>query len=332
MKRPHGPSGIEIRLSATLRACRPDPPTPCDEHRGSGATRVTLYAGFQDATGVLSTHSERWCRLSPTGGTLRLRPGSPDFGCHCGCNARARLSTVRAVGAVHVELSGGAIEYLPAVDAIPLVIVGAGGFGRETHDVVEAVNDRSPAGGPVFEMVGFVDDAHPDPELIEDRAVPFLGPVEKLAALPQSVQYVIGIGNGAVRRRIDQWATDQGRVAATLIHPSALIGRHRVHVGPGAVICATAVVTTNVRLGRHVHLNLGATVGHDAVLGDYVTVNPNVSISGTTTVEDEVNLGTGSTVIQGRRVGARTVVGAGAAVIRDLPPDVTAVGIPARPR
>lgn len=217
--------------------------------------------------------------------------------------------------------------------ATPLVIIGAGGFGREVHDVVEAVNEEQRLPGtPPFEVVGFVDDGAPDMELVEDRGVPFLGPVQRLATLPADVRYVIGIGTGPVRRRIDKWATGAGRSAATLVHPRAVLGRHRVVVGEGSVICAGAVVTTNVRLGRHVHLNLNVTVGHDAVLGDYVTINPGVSVSGEVVLEDEVTMGTGSTVIQGRRIGRGSVVGAGAAVVRDLPAGITAVGVPARPR
>ncbi|MGY1741609.1 MULTISPECIES: acetyltransferase [unclassified Blastococcus] len=218
------------------------------------------------------------------------------------------------------------------MSTIPLVVIGAGGFGREVHDVVEAENDeRARTGRPLLECVGFLADGHADVELVEERGVPFLGPVAHLTCLPVDVRYVIGIGSGAARRRIDEWATAEGRETLTLVHPSAVVGRHRVTLGPGSILCATAVVTTNVRLGRHVHLNLGVTVGHDAVLGDYVTANPNVSISGNAVLGDEVSLGTGATVIEGRRIGARTTVGAGAAVVRDLPGDVTAVGVPARP-
>ncbi|MGY1696305.1 acetyltransferase [Geodermatophilus sp. SYSU D00814] len=216
--------------------------------------------------------------------------------------------------------------------AAPLIIVGAGGFGREVHDVVEAIEDqRLRQGAQPYEVLGFVDDGSPDEELIDDRGVPFLGGVSALASLPDDVQYVIGIGDGATRRRIDEWATGLGRTPATLVHPSAVIGRHRVTIGPGSIICAQVVITTNVVLGRHVHLNLGVTVGHEAILGDYVTANPNASVSGEVRLGSEVNLGTGSSVIQGRCIGARTVVGAGAAVVRDLPNDVTAVGVPARP-
>lgn len=212
-----------------------------------------------------------------------------------------------------------------------MVIIGAGGFAREVHDVVEAVDAASPT-GPVHEVLGYVADGHADEDLLRARGGRLLGPTSVLEALPTDVRYVIAIGRGDARRRIDAWASGLGRQPVTLVHPNATVGRHQVVLGPGTVVCAGACLTTNVRTGRHVHLNLGVTVGHDTVLGDYVTASPNASISGNVVLEDEVNLGTGCSVIERRRIGARTVVGAGAAVIRDLPADVTAVGVPAVPR
>ncbi|WP_236831619.1 acetyltransferase [Blastococcus sp. KM273128] len=214
---------------------------------------------------------------------------------------------------------------------VPVVIIGAGGFGREVHDVIEATNAAA-AGQSVsqsYEVVGFLDDGHTDAALIHERGLSVLGPVSYLADLAADVQFVIAIGDGQVRRRLDMWASELGRQSPVVVHPTAVVGNHRVVMGPGTILCAGTIVTTNVRLGRHVHLNLGVTVGHDSVLGDYVTVNPNASVSGNAVLEESVNLGTCASVIQGRRVAARTTVGAGAVVARDLPPDVTAVGMPA---
>ena len=213
----------------------------------------------------------------------------------------------------------------------PLVILGAGGFGREVHDVVEAINDDvgSRSG---FDVLGFLDDTTSSDDLVIERGLSILGPLRRLEELPGDVQFVIGIGSGSVRRDIDGWAAAGGRVAARLVHPAAVLGRHRVTLDEGTVVCASAVVTTNVRLGRHVHVNIGATVGHDAVLENYVTVNPNVSVSGGAVLGEAASLGAGSSVLQYRRVGAGTTVGAGAVVARDLPAHVVAVGMPARAR
>lgn len=207
-----------------------------------------------------------------------------------------------------------------------LVIVGAGGFGREAFDVVDAVNAD---GGPTFEVLGFVADGEPDLATLAPYGVPHLGPVDHLGSLPPDVGYVIAIGSPEARRRID--AQHRERPCPVLVHPSATRGR-AVEIGPGSVVCAGVRLTNNIRMGRHVHLNLNATVGHDARLGDYVTVSPLVAISGYVALDDDVMLGTGATLNPGVRVGARSVVGSGAAVLGDLPADVVAVGVPAKVR
>jgi sugar O-acyltransferase (sialic acid O-acetyltransferase NeuD family) len=208
--------------------------------------------------------------------------------------------------------------------ATPLVIVGAGGHAREMLDVVRAMN----ASTPTFDVLGFVDDGHPDTSLLDQLGTPFLGPMSELEKL--GAAYVIGVGMPEPRKRIDQQLSALGLEPAVLVHPRASIGAD-VELGPGSVVCAHASITTHVRTGRHVHLNLGARVAHDSVVADYGTLLPNATVSGDVTLEEGVMLGTNSAVIQGLRVGAWTVVGAGAVVIRDLPAGVTAVGVPAVP-
>ncbi len=87
----------------------------------------------------------------------------------------------------------------------------------------------------------------------------------------------------------------------------------------------------DVVVGKHVHINLDCTVGHDARISDYSTLYPGVHVSGCATVGQEAELGTGSQIIQGKRVGEGTILGAGSVVVRDLPEWCTAVGVPARP-
>ncbi|HMM82438.1 MAG TPA: acetyltransferase [Terrimesophilobacter sp.] len=208
---------------------------------------------------------------------------------------------------------------------IPLVIIGAGGFGREVHDIVEAVNAET----DMFDFLGFVDDHVTKPELLAGRGR-ILGGDDILPTLPSNTQYVISIGDARIRRSIDQSATELGLRAAVLVHPSATRGMHRVELGPGTIICSHVSLTTDITLGRHVHLNLNATIGHDAVLKDYVTVNPGATISGNVVLEEGVMIGTGASVNQGMTVGKESVIGAGAAVVRSIPAGVTAIGIPAK--
>ncbi len=212
----------------------------------------------------------------------------------------------------------------------PIVIVGCGGFGREVYDVVDAIN-AADTFDDRWQLLGYVDDSPSDTDvgLIARRGSRVLGGVGWFESGPPDTRFVIGIGAGAVRRAIDARLTEAGFEAAVLVHPAASLGADS-RLAAGTVVCAGVRVTTNVTVGRHVHLNLNSTVGHDTTIGDYVTVNPIVAVSGSVTLEDEVLLGTHAAILQGLRIGARSIVGAGACVVRDVPADVTVKGVPAR--
>jgi sugar O-acyltransferase (sialic acid O-acetyltransferase NeuD family) len=209
------------------------------------------------------------------------------------------------------------------VEVKTVVIVGCGGFGREIHDILLATHDGA-------HLHGFLDDeaSSTNLKLVERRGARVLGSVALLSEL--HAEYLIGIADPVARARIDDFGSRSGRDAGLLIHPTASLG-FDVELGPGSVIAAGARLTTNIVLGRHVHLNLNSTVGHDTRIGDYVTVNPGATISGNVSLGNRVTIGTGAAVIQGVNVGAGTTVGAGAVVVRDLPANVTAVGVPAKP-
>ena len=87
----------------------------------------------------------------------------------------------------------------------------------------------------------------------------------------------------------------------------------------------------DVTIGSHVIINLDCTVGHDAVINDFVTLYPSVNVSGSTVLGECVEIGTGCQIIQGIAIGEGTIVGAGAVVVKELPRECTAVGSPAKP-
>ncbi|XVX20479.1 NeuD/PglB/VioB family sugar acetyltransferase [Actinomycetota bacterium] len=208
----------------------------------------------------------------------------------------------------------------------PLWIIGAGGHGREVAQLVLAINSHS----PTWQLAGFADDA-PSAQnhaLVQSLGDGVIGGVNALLQRPPG-HYVIGIGNGPVRREIDRRMSDAGWQAATLIHPHATLGRD-IELQPGCIVWAGARLTTNIRCGRHVHLNSNATVGHDTVLEDYVTLNPLAAVSGGVRLGQAVTVGASATVLQYLEVGAETVVGAGAVVVRSVDPGRVVKGVPAR--
>ena len=204
-----------------------------------------------------------------------------------------------------------------------LVVIGAGGMAREILDLVEAINQVKKA----WRVLGLVADPAPEETLFRRRNYRFLGSIDELKDLDCHV--VIGIGNGSVRCRIDAEVGSWGHRSAILIHPAATVGSD-VQVGEGTVLLAGARVTTNIVLGRHVHLNQNATVGHDSRLGDYVSVNPLAAVSGGVDIGREATIGANAVILEGRRIGRRCTIGAGAVVTRDVADDRTVAGVPAR--
>ena len=96
------------------------------------------------------------------------------------------------------------------------------------------------------------------------------------------------------------------------------------------MVCAGTVITVDVHIGKHNILNLDCTVGHDAVLEDFVTLYPSVNVSGCVNIGTATEIGTGAQIIQEISIGTGTIVGAGAVVIRNIEDEVTAVGNPAK--
>jgi sugar O-acyltransferase (sialic acid O-acetyltransferase NeuD family) len=211
--------------------------------------------------------------------------------------------------------------------ACPIAIFGAGGFAREVLQIIHDLNAESAEQAP-WHPVGFiVDAAYVKQGQIHD--LPILGSVDWLKHHPDTA-VVIAVGSPAVRQRIARQITEaQHSHFATLIHPKSWIGR-RVSIGTGSVICAGALITTDIQIGQHVHINLGCTIGHDAALDDFVTLNPAVSVSGNVHLGFGAEIGTRSTLIPQAHVGEWSIVGAGAVVTKELPSNITAVGAPAK--
>jgi sugar O-acyltransferase (sialic acid O-acetyltransferase NeuD family) len=211
----------------------------------------------------------------------------------------------------------------------PLVVIGAGGFGREALDIVDAINAHSDQ--DIFETLGVIDD-NPSPinlKRLHDRGVRHLGGLQNWLAVDQSANYVIAVGNPIVRRNLENVVALSDMRPVSLIHPTVIIGS-QVKIGLGSILCSGAQISTNVRIGDHVHINPAAIIGHDTQIADFVSVNPGAVVSGEVVVGEASLLGANSTVLQGLRIELESTIGAGAVVVRAVPPGTIVKGVPAR--
>jgi sugar O-acyltransferase (sialic acid O-acetyltransferase NeuD family) len=208
----------------------------------------------------------------------------------------------------------------------PLAIVGSGGHAK---CVVECVEQQGR-----YAIVAFIDDFKVPGSRVFGH--PVLGPcnaeiVRQLRELGVETA-VVAIGDNATRARVVEklrtlWPT---LVAATIVHPSAIVSRS-ASIGNGTVVLPGAIIHVDCRVGIHCIINTKASLDHDCVMGDFSALAPGATISGYVQLGNYSWIAAGAVVVHGRKIGEHTVIGAGAVVVRDMPAFVVAFGNPARP-
>ena len=211
---------------------------------------------------------------------------------------------------------------------LKLWIYGAGGQGRETVQIVRDINRSSYS----WDILGFLDES----EQVQGRMVSGLPVRHPFTALAQidwdETRLIFAIGGSRAKTIVAAKIEEAFPLVryASLYHPTAVISES-AQMSEGCIVAAHTVVSTDVRIGRHVLINYGATIGHDSVIGDFSSILPGARVSGHVLIGHAGDVGAGSVILPGLQIGADSVIGAGAVVTRSLPGGCTAVGIPARP-
>lgn len=197
-----------------------------------------------------------------------------------------------------------------------VVVIGTGGFAIEFGAVA------TDAGWRVAGYVG------PRPERLLPAA--WLGDDDSLAAAAPGIPCLVAIGDPAIRRRLAEKIEAVGRTLGTFLHPRAWIAAD-VSIAPGVIVYPNATVHAGVVLGKGTFVNSNATIGHETAIGAFATIGPGVALGGRMRIGTESYFGIGSTAIENLTIAAGAVIGAGAALARDLPRAGTYVGVPAHP-
>jgi sugar O-acyltransferase (sialic acid O-acetyltransferase NeuD family) len=222
---------------------------------------------------------------------------------------------------VHVSPSPPMADLSPS-DCERIIIVGAGGFGRE---VLQWARHAWPE--HVSKIAGFLS---ADPEKLASRAptLPILGDPARFEPQPGDGLF-LAIGIRHVRRGVAEQLEARGARFLTLIHPTAIIA-DTAQIGTGTIICPYAIVSDAVRLGRFVLLNYHASVAHDSTAGDHTILSPYAALAGSATTGANAFLGIHAAVGPGVTIGAGSVIAAESGVLHDVPDDSLAFGVPAR--
>jgi sugar O-acyltransferase (sialic acid O-acetyltransferase NeuD family) len=204
-----------------------------------------------------------------------------------------------------------------------LLIVGAGGFGRE----VLAWAEDLPKDGRGWQVGGFLDK---DPDALARLGIdhPIVGDPDVYVPGPADI-FVCAVGDPEVKLALAARLKSRGGSFATIIHPSAIVGQ-RSTVAEGSIICPRATITVDAKIGAHVAVNICSSVGHDAVLGDGCTLSAFCDVTGKARLGTGVFMGSHASILPGVSVGDFARIGAGSVVLRRVKPHTTVMGAPAK--
>ncbi|HEX3033488.1 MAG TPA: NeuD/PglB/VioB family sugar acetyltransferase [Bacillota bacterium] len=209
-----------------------------------------------------------------------------------------------------------------------LVILGAGGVGREVQQYIRDINKKV----ETYRLLGFIQEG-PLPKECSLNGSPLLGDFSWFSRGRQSDGTVhlavCAVGSPQVKLKFTQLLLEHRVEYATLVHPSAVVA-DTVSTGKGVVIGPGSVITANSRLGDHVFVHYNCTIGHDCVIEDFATILPGANVSGNVKIGTGTTVGANSCILPNTEVGANCTIGAGAVVTVNVAPGTVVAGVPAR--
>ncbi len=204
-----------------------------------------------------------------------------------------------------------------------IVIIGSGGLAREVRWFIEECNKIEER----WNVLGWISEEEPGSVI---AGLPVLGNDDWLISYKEPIDAALSIGSGSLRKKIVEKLKDNKNISfPNIIAPSAEMS-DSVKLGKGCIIAVKSVLTVDIEIGDFFVCDYTCTVGHDCKFKDYVSLNPGVNVAGNVSLGECATMGTGSSIIQGLTVGDNTMIGAGAVVVKDIPANSTAVGVPAK--
>ena len=206
-----------------------------------------------------------------------------------------------------------------------IVLIGAGGFGREVAQMIEGINRREKR----YELLGFLDDGKHFSSESNINGYPWLGDSNWILDHKDEIVCNCTIGDASTKANIQRRLTERGVQFETIKATTAGVASH-TEIGPGCVLYWDVGVSVNCKIGAGVLLNDGVKIGHDTIIGDYTSVMPGTGISGGCIVGEEVNIGGHVFIVPGKKVGDGARIAAGSVVFSNVKTRTTVLGNPAK--
>ena len=204
-----------------------------------------------------------------------------------------------------------------------IFIIGAGGIGKEVVWIIEQINETS----PTYNLLGFIDDSK---EKLNTEVVGYKirGSLDYLKKINYRGSIVIAIADYKIKKQIVENLKNIKISYPPITHPNLKL-HQSVEIDEGSILYEGSIISPNVKIGKFVVISPKCGIGHDSVIKDYVTLLWNVNISGNDVIEEGVFFGSGSTIIQNKKVEKESIIGAGAIVVKDITEVGIYKGIPA---
>jgi sugar O-acyltransferase (sialic acid O-acetyltransferase NeuD family) len=208
-----------------------------------------------------------------------------------------------------------------------IIVFGSGQIGNMVASILREQD---------HEILGFIDD---DPESFGKHyyGLPVLGPREYLLSKIKYDAVCLGVGTIKARVEVVDWFNENNVRTISAIHSSVVISPE-ASLGSNLVVGAGATFYINPVIGDGCYIGPSVTVSHDSVVGKYCLLSVGSVVGARCDLEDEVFVGSSSTLMPPSfgtsarlRVGKGAVIGVGSTVIRDVPTGITVIGTPAKP-
>ncbi|WP_375724877.1 acetyltransferase [Arcobacter sp. KX21116] len=204
-----------------------------------------------------------------------------------------------------------------------IYLIGTSGFASEVNEYIIDNGE--------YNIKGYFDINENNYKKYEFTA-PFLGD-EGNFNFKENDNLVIAIADYQIRNKTYNNLKNKKVIFPNIIHKSSFISKSSI-IDESAIICPFVTLTSNVTIGKNFHANIYSYVAHDCKIGNNVTFAPAVKCNGNVIIEDNVYIGTGVIIHQGKpnkplKIGKDAVIAAGSVITKSIPEGMTVFGNPA---